>query len=92
MLKTWKIFLFYILHLHIIYYNDIHLENIFYCWLIIIIDSLLFGDYSEHNTKDVNCCFETQCNQIFLGMVTMQYQPQYDMVRYQKQNSLKYFL
>ncbi|XP_026818266.1 transmembrane protein 94 isoform X1 [Rhopalosiphum maidis] len=44
-------------------------------------DSLLFGDCSEYNSKDVNCCFETQCNQIFLGMVTMQYQPQYDMVQ-----------
>lgn len=45
-----------------------------------ILDSLLFGDSNEYNSKDVNCCFETQCNQIFLGMVTMQYQPQYDMV------------
>lgn len=45
-----------------------------------ILDSLLFGDCNEYNSKDVNCCFETQCNQIFLGMVTMQYQPQYDMV------------
>ncbi|XP_050421930.1 transmembrane protein 94 isoform X2 [Adelges cooleyi] len=43
-------------------------------------DSLIFGDF-EYNSKDVNSCFETQCNQIFLGMVTMQYQPQYDMVQ-----------
>ncbi|XP_050541863.1 transmembrane protein 94 isoform X2 [Daktulosphaira vitifoliae] len=43
-------------------------------------DSLLFGD-CHYNSKDVNNCFQTQCNQIFLGMVTMQYQPQYDMVQ-----------
>jgi len=54
---------------------------------IYISDSLLFGDCSEYNSKDVNCCFETQCNQIFLGMVTMQYQPQYDMVKMKGTNS-----
>lgn len=48
---------------------------------IYILDSLIFGDCNEYKSKDVNCCFETQCNQIFLGMVTMQYQPQYDMVK-----------
>jgi len=30
--------------------------------------------------SDVEGCFELQCNQVFIGMVTMQYQAQIDMV------------
>jgi len=32
--------------------------------------------------SDVESCFDVQCNQVFIGMVTMQYQAQTDMVRY----------
>lgn len=62
--------------------NNYDRSYLFDKFTIYFSDSLLFGDCSEYNSKDVNCCFETQCNQIFLGMVTMQYQPQYDMVIY----------
>lgn len=45
-------------------------------------DSLLFSDYSkEENVSDVDGCFEMQCHQIFIGMVTMQYQAQTDVVQ-----------
>lgn len=44
-------------------------------------DSLLGGDAPCTEINDAESCFETQCNQIFIGMVTMQYQAQFDMVR-----------
>lgn len=66
--------------------------QIFNNLIIHISDSLLFGDCNDFNFKDVNCCFETQCNQIFLGMVTMQYQPQYDMVKILSYRILFYFV
>lgn len=34
----------------------------------------------ESAADTVDECFEMQCNQIFVGMVTMQYQAQIDMV------------
>lgn len=37
-------------------------------------DSLLFNDSREEAVGDVDGCFEMQCHQIFIGMVTMQYQ------------------
>ncbi|KAL1116220.1 hypothetical protein AAG570_005715 [Ranatra chinensis] len=45
------------------------------------IDSLFSGDVFEEEVSDIEGCFETQCNQIFLGMVTMQYQAQIEMVQ-----------
>ncbi|XP_063240300.1 transmembrane protein 94 isoform X2 [Bacillus rossius redtenbacheri] len=44
-------------------------------------DSLLGGDAREEDVGDVDGCFELQCNQVFIGMVTMQYQAQIDMVQ-----------
>lgn len=35
---------------------------------------------TEGEVSDIESCFEMQCNQIFLGMVTMQYQAQIEMV------------
>lgn len=44
-------------------------------------DSLLFSDNNkEEDICDVDGCFEMQCHQVFIGMVTMQYQAQTDMV------------
>ncbi|XP_069685217.1 transmembrane protein 94 isoform X2 [Periplaneta americana] len=44
-------------------------------------DSLLGNDVHEDYVNDVEGCFELQCNQVFIGMVTMQYQAQIDMVQ-----------
>lgn len=44
-------------------------------------DSLLFSDSKEQPVNDVDGCFEMQCHQIFIGMVTMQYQAQTDIVQ-----------
>lgn len=44
-------------------------------------DSLLFTDGKEDPVNDVDGCFEMQCHQIFIGMVTMQYQAQTDVVQ-----------
>ena len=43
-------------------------------------DSLLANEAHEEDVSDVEGCFELQCNQVFIGMVTMQYQAQIDMV------------
>lgn len=43
-------------------------------------DSLLGNEVHEEDVNDVEGCFEMQCNQVFIGMVTMQYQAQIDMV------------
>ncbi|KAJ8953919.1 hypothetical protein NQ318_019159 [Aromia moschata] len=43
-------------------------------------DSLLYNDYPVGNVSDAESCFQMQCNQIFIGMVTMQYQALTDMV------------
>lgn len=45
-------------------------------------DSLLFSDNREaSDVSDVDGCFEMQCHQVFIGMVTMQYQAQTDIVQ-----------
>ncbi|XP_044020998.1 transmembrane protein 94 isoform X3 [Aphidius gifuensis] len=44
-------------------------------------DSLLCNENKDDEVNDVDSCFELQCNQIFIGMVTMQYQAQADMVQ-----------
>ncbi|XP_067006534.2 endoplasmic reticulum magnesium-transporting P-type ATPase [Anabrus simplex] len=44
-------------------------------------DSLLGSDVREEDVGDIEGCFELQCNQVFIGMVTMQYQAQIDMVQ-----------
>ncbi|CAL7933066.1 unnamed protein product [Xylocopa violacea] len=44
-------------------------------------DSLLCNENKDDNVSDVDTCFEIQCNQVFIGMVTMQYQAQTDMVQ-----------
>lgn len=44
-------------------------------------DSLLFSDNKEEDINDVAGCFEMQCHQVFIGMVTMQYQAQTDIVQ-----------
>lgn len=44
-------------------------------------DSLLFTDNKEDDITDVDGCFEMQCHQVFIGMVTMQYQAQTDIVQ-----------
>lgn len=46
-----------------------------------ILDSLLNADLKEDEVADIEGCFELQCNQIFIGMVTMQYQAQIDIVQ-----------
>lgn len=44
-------------------------------------DSLLFTENNkEEDICDVDGCFEMQCHQVFIGMVTMQYQAQTDIV------------
>ncbi|XP_057323877.1 transmembrane protein 94 isoform X3 [Microplitis mediator] len=44
-------------------------------------DSLLCTENKDEEINDIDSCFEMQCNQIFIGMVTMQYQAQADMVQ-----------
>lgn len=45
-------------------------------------DSLLFTENNkEDDVCDVEGCFEMQCHQVFIGMVTMQYQAQTDIVQ-----------
>lgn len=44
-------------------------------------DSLLFSDIKEEPVSDIEGCFEMQSHQIFIGMVTMQYQAQTDIVQ-----------
>ncbi|XP_073997846.1 transmembrane protein 94-like protein l(2)k05819 isoform X2 [Rhodnius prolixus] len=44
-------------------------------------DSLFGMEGTEGEVSDIESCFEMQCNQIFLGMVTMQYQAQIEMVQ-----------
>ncbi|KAH8298018.1 hypothetical protein KR018_004405 [Drosophila ironensis] len=44
-------------------------------------DSLLFSESKDEDCNDVEGCFEMQCHQVFIGMVTMQYQAQSDIVR-----------
>ncbi|XP_038211655.1 transmembrane protein 94 isoform X1 [Zerene cesonia] len=43
-------------------------------------DSLLFNEVTDEDVNDVDGFFDLQCNQVFIGMVTMQYQAQSDMV------------
>ncbi|XP_019880978.2 transmembrane protein 94 isoform X2 [Aethina tumida] len=44
-------------------------------------DSLLYNDYPTGDVSDADSCFQMQCNQVFIGMVTMQYQALTDMVQ-----------
>lgn len=45
-------------------------------------DSLLFTESKEEESvNQPNDCFEMQCHQIFIGMVTMQYQAQTDIIQ-----------
>ncbi|OXU20778.1 hypothetical protein TSAR_005268 [Trichomalopsis sarcophagae] len=44
-------------------------------------DSLLCNENKDDEVNSVDSCFDLQCNQIFIGMVTMQYQAQTDMVQ-----------
>ncbi|XP_034126448.1 transmembrane protein 94 isoform X2 [Drosophila guanche] len=44
-------------------------------------DSLLYSEHKDEDCNDVEGCFEMQCHQVFIGMVTMQYQAQNDIVR-----------
>uniref|UniRef100_A0A182QD36 Cation-transporting P-type ATPase C-terminal domain-containing protein n=1 Tax=Anopheles farauti TaxID=69004 RepID=A0A182QD36_9DIPT len=44
-------------------------------------DSLLFTDGRDDDISDVDGCYRMQCHQIFIGMVTMQYQAQTDIVQ-----------
>ncbi|KAK4874485.1 hypothetical protein RN001_013845 [Aquatica leii] len=44
-------------------------------------DSLLYNDSPGSDASDVESCFDLQCNQVFIGMVTMQYQVLHDMVQ-----------
>ncbi|XP_036234377.2 transmembrane protein 94 isoform X2 [Bactrocera oleae] len=44
-------------------------------------DSLLFSESKDDDINDVEGCFEMQCHQVFIGMVTMQYQAQTDIVQ-----------
>lgn len=48
--------------------------------LNLLLDSLLGNDTQDDDICDVDGCFDMQCNQVFIGMVTMQYQAQIDMV------------
>ncbi|CAH2037908.1 unnamed protein product, partial [Iphiclides podalirius] len=43
-------------------------------------DSLLFNEITDDDVTDADGFFDIQCNQVFIGMVTMQYQAQSDMV------------
>ncbi|KAL6424026.1 hypothetical protein ACFW04_009732 [Cataglyphis niger] len=44
-------------------------------------DSLLCNENKDEDVGDIEGCFDVQCNQVFIGMVTMQYQAQTDMVQ-----------
>ncbi|XP_055633358.1 transmembrane protein 94 isoform X2 [Toxorhynchites rutilus septentrionalis] len=44
-------------------------------------DSLLFSENKEDDISDVDGCYEMQCHQVFIGMITMQYQAQTDIVQ-----------
>ncbi|CAH1113628.1 unnamed protein product [Psylliodes chrysocephalus] len=44
-------------------------------------DSLLYNECPTENVNDAESCFRIQCNQIFIGMITMQYQALIDMVQ-----------
>lgn len=44
-------------------------------------DSLLFTESKEDPVSDIDGAYEMQCHQIFIGMVTMQYQAQTDIVQ-----------
>lgn len=44
-------------------------------------DSLLFNDNRGQDITDIEGCYEMQCHQVFIGMVTMQYQAQTDIVQ-----------
>ncbi|XP_055714018.1 transmembrane protein 94 isoform X2 [Phlebotomus papatasi] len=44
------------------------------------LDSVNYTDPKAENVQDVEGCFEMECHQIFIGMVTMQYQAQMDIV------------
>ncbi|GAB0089019.1 transmembrane protein 94 [Sergentomyia squamirostris] len=44
------------------------------------LDSVNYTDPQAEKVKDVDGCFEMECHQIFIGMVTMQYQAQLDIV------------
>ncbi|XP_035897448.1 transmembrane protein 94 isoform X2 [Anopheles stephensi] len=44
-------------------------------------DSLLFTDSRDEDISDVDGCYRMQCHQVFIGMVTMQYQAQTDIVQ-----------
>ncbi|XP_060802787.1 transmembrane protein 94 [Amyelois transitella] len=43
-------------------------------------DSLLLNEVTDEDVNDAEGYFDMQCNQVFIGMVTMQYQAQSDMV------------
>ncbi|XP_059059212.1 transmembrane protein 94 isoform X1 [Achroia grisella] len=43
-------------------------------------DSLLFNEVTDEEVNNTEGYFDMQCNQVFIGMVTMQYQAQSDMV------------
>lgn len=58
---------------------------LFFCYLFNFVNTeALFGD-EEHTEyeeiDDIDDAFRMQCKQIFIGMVTMQYQAKTDMVR-----------
>ncbi|XP_065080597.1 transmembrane protein 94 isoform X2 [Ochlerotatus camptorhynchus] len=44
-------------------------------------DSLLFTENKDDDISDADGCFEMQCHQVFIGMITMQYQAQTDIVQ-----------
>jgi hypothetical protein len=44
-------------------------------------DSLLFTENKEEDIADVDGCYEMTCHQVFIGMITMQYQVQTDIVQ-----------
>ncbi|XP_059617967.1 transmembrane protein 94 isoform X2 [Phlebotomus argentipes] len=44
------------------------------------LDNVNYTDPKAANVNDVEGCFEMKCHQIFIGMVTMQYQAQTDIV------------
>uniref|UniRef100_A0A1Q3FCQ9 Putative conserved plasma membrane protein n=1 Tax=Culex tarsalis TaxID=7177 RepID=A0A1Q3FCQ9_CULTA len=44
-------------------------------------DSLLFTENKEEDISDVDGCYEMQSHQVFIGMITMQYQAQTDIVQ-----------
>lgn len=64
--------------------SPLHFLSLYFDFLIVFtfcIDSLLCNENKDDDVSDVEGCFEVQCNQVFIGMVTMQYQAQTDMVR-----------